>query len=183
MLKMAGIYHNISTFSCYFLLYLPDDFGIGSDPMLVEINRSILTDFNRAGVGLWQAEWLKYLRKIAFYIPKGINSTLILSSAQWLDYFIKNLAFANNSSDIIITKNVLGFPKYMQGCCLSFLFCLILFSLLSVCRPGKGSRAQGRALPSFKAWPFPHYHFCFLYLICWPNSLKMSDPCNPEIFV
>lgn len=79
---MAGIYHNISIFICYFLLYFPDDFGIGSDFMLVEINRSILTDFNRAGVGSWQAEWLKWLRKIALYIPKGINSTLILSSAQ-----------------------------------------------------------------------------------------------------
>lgn len=50
---MAGIHHAISLFSCYFLFYLLDDFGIGSDPMLVEINRSLFIDFNRAEVGLW----------------------------------------------------------------------------------------------------------------------------------
>lgn len=50
---MAGIHHAISIFSCYFLSYLLDDFGIGSDPMPVEINRSLFIDFNRAEVGLW----------------------------------------------------------------------------------------------------------------------------------
>lgn len=49
---MAGIHHDISILSCYFLFYLLDEFGIGFDPMLLEINRSLFIDFNRAEVGL-----------------------------------------------------------------------------------------------------------------------------------
>lgn len=47
---MAGIHHAISIFNFFYLL---DDLGMTSDPMLVEINRNLFTDFNGAGVGLW----------------------------------------------------------------------------------------------------------------------------------
>lgn len=49
-LKMADIHHSISIFNFFYLL---DDLGITSDPMLLEINRSLFTDFSGAGVGLW----------------------------------------------------------------------------------------------------------------------------------
>jgi len=38
--------------SCYFLFYLLDDFGIGSHPRLVEIDRSLFIDFSREEIGL-----------------------------------------------------------------------------------------------------------------------------------
>lgn len=48
-LKMADIHHSISIFNFYLL----EDLGITSDPMLLEINRSLFTGFSGAGVGLW----------------------------------------------------------------------------------------------------------------------------------
>lgn len=49
-LKMAGIHHAILILNFFYLL---DDFGITSDPMLVEINRSLFIEFSGAEVGLW----------------------------------------------------------------------------------------------------------------------------------
>lgn len=49
-LKMAGIHHAISIFNFFYFL---DDLGVTSDPILVEINRSLFIDFKGAGVGLW----------------------------------------------------------------------------------------------------------------------------------